>query len=154
MYMPCLIMASGMFFLSHCKGGLLQGKFMRPKPISPGKKQWTWGNGEFGHAWDRNLTDEDGPYIELMAGVFTDNQPDFSWLQPYETRSFTQYWDPIQEIGPVKNANLSAAINLVEDGTRVEVGVCVTEARKDLRIILSGRDQVLFEGTRDVLPGK
>ena len=25
--------------------------------ISPGKKQWTWGNHEFGYAWDRNLTD-------------------------------------------------------------------------------------------------
>ena len=36
--------------------------------ISPGKKQWTWGNGEFGRAWDRNLTDSDGPYIELMTG--------------------------------------------------------------------------------------
>src|SRR4051812_3087598 len=35
--------------------------------VSPGKKQWTWGNGEFGQAWDRNLTDEDGPYIELMT---------------------------------------------------------------------------------------
>ena len=32
--------------------------------ISPGKKQWTWGCGDFGKAWDRNLTDEDGPYIE------------------------------------------------------------------------------------------
>ena len=21
--------------------------------VSPGKKQWTWGNGEFGQAWDR-----------------------------------------------------------------------------------------------------
>lgn len=50
--------------------------------VSPGKKQWTWGNGDFGRAWDRNLTDEDGPYIELMAGVYTDNQPDFTWLQP------------------------------------------------------------------------
>ena len=37
--------------------------------VSPGKKQWTWGNGDFGQAWDRNLTDEDGPYIELMTGV-------------------------------------------------------------------------------------
>src|SRR5439155_19550509 len=48
--------------------------------VAPGKKQWTWGNHEFGYAWDRNLTDpgEDGecpPYIELMAGGFTDNQP-------------------------------------------------------------------------------
>ena len=27
--------------------------------ISPGKKQWTWGNHEFGYAWDANLTDAD-----------------------------------------------------------------------------------------------
>lgn len=45
--------------------------------IVPGKKQWTWGNGDFGRAWDRQLTDEDGPYIELMCGAYTDNQPDF-----------------------------------------------------------------------------
>jgi hypothetical protein len=50
--------------------------------VVPGKKQWTWGNGDFGQAWDRQLTDEDGPYIELMCGAFTDNQPDFSWIQP------------------------------------------------------------------------
>ena len=30
--------------------------------IAPGKKQWTWGCGEFGKAWDLALTDEDGPY--------------------------------------------------------------------------------------------
>ena len=80
--------------------------------IAPGKKMWTWGNAEFGYAWDRNLTDEDGPYVELMAGAYTDNQPDFSWLQPYETKTFSQYWYPIQEIGPAKNANTEAALNL------------------------------------------
>jgi hypothetical protein len=58
--------------------------------VSPGKKQWTWGNQEFGYAWDRNLTEPDErgvyrPYIEIMAGVFTDNQPDFSFLGPGET---------------------------------------------------------------------
>ena len=56
------------------KGGVL---IVADHHISPGKKQWTWGNGDFGQAWDRNLTDEDGPYIELMTGVYTDNQPDF-----------------------------------------------------------------------------
>lgn len=42
------------------------------------EKQWSWGHGEFGQAWDRQLTDENGPYIELMTGVYTDNQPDFT----------------------------------------------------------------------------
>jgi len=83
--------------------------------VSPGKKQWTWGNGEFGQAWDRNLTDEDGPYIELMTGVFTDNQPDFTWLQPYEEKSFKQYFMPYKDIGVVKNASIDAAINLEVD---------------------------------------
>ena len=69
------------------KGGLLH---VADHHISPGKKQWTWGNGDFGRAWDRNLTDENGPYIELMCGVYTDNQPDFSWMHPYEEKQFKQ----------------------------------------------------------------
>ncbi len=55
--------------------------------VVPGKKQWTWGYGDFGQAWDRQLTDEDGPYIELMCGAYTDNQPDFSWIQPGEEKT-------------------------------------------------------------------
>ena len=80
--------------------------------ISPGKKQWTWGNGDFGRAWDRNLTDEDGPYIELMAGVYTENQPDFTWLQPYEEKSFVQYFLPYRELGVVKNASRDLLMNI------------------------------------------
>ena len=80
--------------------------------VSPGKKQWTWGCGDFGRAWDRHLTDEDGPYIELMCGVFTDNQPDFSWLKPFEEKTFTQYFMPYKKVGQVKNATIDAAVNL------------------------------------------
>ncbi len=91
------------------KGGLLH---VASHHVSPGKKQWTWGNGEFGFAWDRNLTDEDGPYVELMTGMFTDNQPDFSWIMPNEERTFVQYFMPYSEIGIVKNATKEAAVNL------------------------------------------
>ena len=85
--------------------------------ISPGKKQWTWGNHEFGYAWDRNLTDADEngefrPYIELMAGVYTDNQPDFSYLQPGETKSWSQFWYPIRDIGPACAANADLALSI------------------------------------------
>ena len=90
------------------QGGLLH---IADHHISPGKKQWTWGNGEFGKAWDRNLTDEDGPYIELMTGVYTDNQPDFSWIQPYEEKTFVQYFMPYREVGVIKNATKEAVIN-------------------------------------------
>ncbi len=101
------------------KAGLLH---LADRHISPGKKQWTWGNHEFGYAWDRNLTDADGPYIELMAGVYTDNQPDFSWIAPGETKNFSQFWYPYQAIGPVHFANLDAALSLTGD----TLGVAVT----------------------------
>ena len=29
-----------------------------------------------------------------MTGVYTDNQPDFTWLKPMEEKTFTQYFMP------------------------------------------------------------
>ncbi|WP_068778462.1 DUF5107 domain-containing protein [Paenibacillus sp. GM2] len=114
------------------------------KHISPGKKQWTWGNGEFGRAWDRNLTDEDGPYIELMTGVYTDNQPDFTWLQPYEEKSFKQYFMPYKQVGMVKNASVDAAVNLEVSGRQATIHVYATSVFENARVILKGaRDTYL-----------
>jgi tetratricopeptide (TPR) repeat protein len=121
--------------------------------IAPGKKVWTWGNAEFGHAWDRNLTDEDGPYMELMSGVFTDNQPDFSWLQPFETRTFSQYWYPIQKIGPAKNANAEAALNLEFNQDNASLGVCVTSQRT-VRVSFTRNGRVIFDERVELAPGE
>jgi tetratricopeptide (TPR) repeat protein len=104
--------------------------------VAPGKKLWTWGNAEFGYAWDRNLTDDDGPYVELMAGAFTDNQPDFSWLQPYETKTVSQYWYPIQKIGPAKNANREVALNLEFEAEAAQVRVAST-SKRSIRVVLT-----------------
>jgi len=92
--------------------------------IAPGKKQWTWGHAPFGRAWDRELCDDGAPYLELMGGVYTDNQPDFSYLYPYETKTFSQFWWPIQGIGPVVNANRNAAIRFASIGSNLwEIGL-------------------------------
>ena len=121
--------------------------------ISPGKKQWTWGCGDFGQAWDRNLTDEDGPYIELMTGVYTDNQPDFTWLQPGEEKMFHQYFLPYHSIGVVKNATTDALVNLEISKERVAtVSVYVTAAHHNLAITLHSASQVYFEKTIDLSP--
>ena len=129
--------------------------------ISPGKKQWTWGNGDFGRAWDRNLTDDasvsDGfpvgtirpgfrPYIELMAGVFTENQPDFSWLMPYEEKQFTQYFMPYHDIGIVKQANKDFVINVEEvktEGTPSEK----TDCKIRFKIMATSKQSVRIEFT-------
>ncbi|MCZ2261881.1 DUF5107 domain-containing protein, partial [Isoptericola sp. QY 916] len=104
--------------------------------VSPGKKMWTWGNAPFGWAWDRHLTDTGGPYVELMAGVFTDNQPDFAFLRPGETTAFSQYWYPIQDVGPVHQATREAAVRLDVEGTAVRVGVAATSPRPGARVVL------------------
>ena len=116
--------------------------------VSPGKKQWTWGNGEFGKAWDRNLTDEDGPYIELMAGVFTDNQPDFSWINPYEEKTFTQYFLPYRELGVVKNASKDLLLNMDKVGDKVILKVFATSLQKSAKVVLKG----FLEETVDLTP--
>ncbi len=113
------------------KGGLLH---VADHHVSPGKKQWTWGNGDFGCAWDRNLTDEDGPYIELMTGMYTDNQPDFTWLQPYEEKSWKQYFMPYAEVGYVKNATKDALLNVEIKDNKGKVILYTTGVNKDLHV--------------------
>lgn len=112
--------------------------------VSPGKKQWTWGHSDFGQAWDRNLTDEDGPYIELMTGVFTDNQPDFSWLMPYEEKSFTQYFMPYRDLGVVKNATKDVLLNIEKQHGELVVKVYATSAQL-LKIRLTKGDKELVK---------
>ncbi|MFF1253463.1 DUF5107 domain-containing protein [Pseudarthrobacter sp. NPDC058329] len=122
--------------------------------ISPGKKQWTWGTGPVGKAWDAHLTDDDGPYVELMSGVFTDNQPDFSYLAPGETRTFSEFWYPIRTMGPAHQANLDAAVSLQLDGTarNVTVGVSSTEDHGDARVVLKLGSAVVQSWTARISP--
>lgn len=119
----------------HIEAGLLH---VADHHVNAGKKQWTWGNGDFGQAWDRNLTDEDGPYIELMTGMYCDNQPDFTWLQPYEEKSWVQYFMPYQKVGLVKNATRDALINLLPEGEdRMKVILYTTAAHHEVRVMLT-----------------
>ena len=120
--------------------------------ISPGKKQWTWGNGDFGQAWDRNLTDADGPYIELMTGVYTDNQPDFTWLQPYEEKTFTQYFMPYRELGVVKNASSDLLMNLEETGGKVVLKLFATRRLSSVHISIQQADSEVWHHITSLYP--
>ena len=131
------------------KGGMLH---VANHHLSPGKKQWTWGNGDFGRAWDRNLTDEDGPYIELMAGVYTENQPDFTWLMPYEEKHFTQYFMPYRELGIVKNASKNLIMNILEAEHGVELKLQATRKSTYWVVLKNGNEEVLFDETLALSP--
>lgn len=113
--------------------------------VSPGKKQWTWGCGDFGKAWDRNLTDGDGPYVELMTGMFTDNQPDFTWLKPFEEKTFTQYFMPYKAVGQVKNATREAALSLETEDRTARIIVYASGVYENARIVLTAAGQVVLD---------
>ena len=113
--------------------------------VSPGKKQWTWGNGDFGIAWDRNLTDEDGPYIELMTGVYTDNQPDFTWIMPFEEKTFTQYFLPYRELGLISNANKDLLLRVQVQKQELEIKLFATTALPYLKVTVNNLTTALFE---------
>ena len=120
--------------------------------VSPGKKQWTWGCGDFGQAWDRNLTDSNGPYIELMTGMYCDNQPDFAWLKPFEEKTFTQYFMPYKAAGCVKNASRECALNLeVKDG-KAQITVYATQPFEKARVTLTAGDETVYDKTCDLSP--
>lgn len=127
--------------------------------VAVGKKQWTWGNAPFGHAWDANLSDDGAHYVELMAGVFTTNQPDFAHLAPGETKVFHQTWAPFQDLGPVHAATTDAAVRVDRllpggDDAGLRLGVaafahgapCRVVALDDVGVELAGADLAVGPG--------
>lgn len=121
--------------------------------VVTGKKFFLWGNNEEAKMWEKMLTEKDGQYIELMAGAYSDNQPDYSWIAPGETRVFKQYWYPIKKIGGVKNANKEAAVNLERKTPEsIHVGFTTTSAYKNAKVVINGGKTILSEVKTDIDP--
>lgn len=120
--------------------------------ISPGKKMFTWAYCQLAKSWENALTDTDGQYAELMAGSYSDNQPNFSWLEPYETKEFSQYWYPISEIGIPTFANLNVALNIDKENGCLKVQS--TKEYKNAVITLKNAGEIFFKAKCDLLPGE
>ena len=74
-----------------------------------------------------------------MAGVYTENQPDFTWLMPYEEKQFVQYFMPYRELGVVKQASKDFILNIEEVR---EMSVCfkvLATSRQEVRIVLRNK---------------
>ncbi len=120
--------------------------------ISPGKKMFQWGLEDLGDAWNANLTDHDGEHAELMAGSFADDQPDFSWLAPYETKTFSQYWYPIQRIGIPVFATLDGAVAI--DRERGKVRLITTRDCENATLVVKCGERVALNTRVSIAPAK
>ena len=114
--------------------------------ISPGKKMFTWAYRQLAKTWERALTDNDGQYAELMAGCYSDNQPDLTWLAPYETKSFSQRWFPIHDLGAPTIANENGAL-YIKDG---KLFIGATRAFSSVLITVKRDGEYVFEASLDI----
>ncbi len=121
--------------------------------IVKGAKLWEWGSGERGQATEGRLTENDGPYVEIMVGAFSDNQPDYSWIRPYEVKHFKQYWYPVKDIGGFKYANLNGAVNLeLREKNSVFLGYYATLQVDKAQILLKNNGRIIFEKNIEISP--
>lgn len=123
--------------------------------VVPGKKFFLWGNNANGEMWNKILSDNDGHYLELMVGGYSDNQPDYSWINPGEIREFSQIWYPVKGIKGVKNATDDAAVNFEPtEGNNYRVGYCATTLYENARVIVKYKDRLLMDKRIDIDPDK
>jgi len=123
--------------------------------IVRGAKLWQWGSGARGQATEARLTETDGPYVEIMVGAYSDNQPDYSWIKPYEVKKWEQYWYPVKGIGGFKNANLNGAVNLeVKPDNSVFLGYYSTGKVENAKIVLENNGEVVFTKNVTISPDK
>ena len=123
--------------------------------IVKGAKCWEWGSGPVGQATEGRLTETSGPYVEIMVGAYSDNQPDYTWIKPYEVKRWKQYWYPVKDIEGFKNANLDAAVNLEKRaGNKVFIGYHSTQKLDNARIILKKGTDIIFQKDVQISPVK
>jgi tetratricopeptide (TPR) repeat protein len=115
----------------------------------PTKKIWSWGSDEDGLDWRAALSDNNSAYVEVQAGLFRD-QETYGFLEPQESRSFTECWIPIRELGGVSRANRDAVLNLYRravsaDTVALEVILNVTRELRNARVsVLEGLRTIAF----------
>ena len=118
-----------------------------------GKKFFLWGNNPRGEMWNTMLSDANGPYLELMVGAYSDNQPDYSWIGPGETREFTQRWYGLRDIRGVKNANDNAAVNIERTAPeKLFFGFNATTKYPGAHVVLKNGDATLLQETITIDP--
>ncbi|NUQ64007.1 MAG: DUF5107 domain-containing protein [Pirellulales bacterium] len=110
--------------------------------VLPGKKAWTWGNWEFGRASQQNLTDEDGPYIEVQSGPLP-TQSDYGMLLPGQQVAWQEWWYPVHGLGDgFEYANKNLAVRTSRKDAVLELRLLATAEfpRAACRLTRDGRE--------------
>ena len=96
-----------------------------------GKKAWTWGTWDFGIVSQKNLTDDDGPYIEVQSGPLP-TQSDYGMLLPRQEISWQEYWYPVHGLGDgFEYATKDIAVQTAREGDTLRLSIIATSSFPD-----------------------
>ncbi len=87
-----------------------------------------------------------------MTGVFTDNQPDFTWIDSNEEKLFVQNFLPYSELGLVHQANTDVAVNLTKHNGQARIGVYAISAIDNAVVTVRSGNQTIYSGVISLSP--
>ncbi|MBN2315204.1 MAG: DUF5107 domain-containing protein [Sedimentisphaerales bacterium] len=117
-----------------------------------GKKAWTWGTWDFGLVSQKNLTDEDGPYIEVQSGPLP-TQSDYGMLTPRQVISWQEYWYPVHGLGDgFEYATKDIAVQTDRKNNALELRLLATSDFSGANCTLSQEGRKLLAKTVNLTP--
>jgi len=94
--------------------------------ILSGKKAWTWGTWDFGLVSQQNLTDDDGPYIEVQSGPLQ-TQSDYGMLLPRAEVAWQEYWYPVHGLADgFEYATKDVAVQTAREDEKLKLHILST----------------------------
>jgi tetratricopeptide (TPR) repeat protein len=117
-----------------------------------GKKAWTWGTWDFGLVSQQNLTDEDGPYIEVQSGPLP-TQSDYGMLLPRAEVSWQEYWYPVHGLGNgFEYATRDLAVQSFREDDKLQLNIISTGRFPQAGCTFSQESRILLRKTIDLTP--
>ena len=119
-----------------------------------GKKAWTWGTWDFGLVSQKNLTDDDGPYIEVQSGPLP-TQSDYGMLLPRQVISWQEWWYPVHGLGDgFEYATKDVAIQTFRADDKLQLRMLSTDTYRGASCTISDNGKELMRKRIDISPRK
>jgi tetratricopeptide (TPR) repeat protein len=117
-----------------------------------GKKAWTWGQWDFGLVSQKNLTDDDGPYIEIQSGPLP-TQSDYGMLIPRQEVAWREWWYPVHGLGDgFEFATKDIAVQTARGGDELQLRILTTGKFPQASCVLSHQGRELVSKRLDLSP--
>ncbi|MBN1816039.1 MAG: DUF5107 domain-containing protein [Sedimentisphaerales bacterium] len=119
-----------------------------------GKKAWTWGTWDFGLVSQKNLTDDDGPYIEVQSGPLP-TQSDYGMLLPRQQVSWREWWYPVHGLADgFEYATCDVAAQTLRRAGRLELRLIATGEFPGAVCTIKKQGRTLGEKSLHLSPAK